>query len=1022
MPQDATLEDVAPWRELARLGVTARELDVLTAVGERLSNAEMADRLNVSERTVESHVSSLLRKLEVSGRRQLASFAPAGLGSSGGASSVGDGLVLPLARMVERGGLFGRERELQLLVQEWEAAASETRVVLIRGEPGIGKSRLAAELAKDVHGRGGRILLGACVEGPQRPYEPFVAALESIAGLRDARLDALFPRPGVATDSDAESVVAADRDRLAVQFALYDLLAEAAEPPGLLFVLEDLHWASQGTREAVASIARSPRRAPLLMVVTSRDDPSTSGGYGSYLGRLARAPSVATVVLGGLDAAAAARLIGELGTGLEPAVGLAQTGGNPLFLRELARGGPGGQSLREVVAERFERLRADDVDVADAAVVTGDPIDSGLLAVALDRSSDDVLDALERIEGVGIIGAGVRAGTFAFTHDVFRSGRYADLGAARRMQLHAAIARALDGSDGADARLADVARHACLAGPRFGSERAADLARRAGDVAARATDYGAAVEHYRHALDAMALQPAPDRSTRLAVTIDLGAALILTGDAAGYEVLRAAVGDARRLDDDVLLATALCAMAPVPGGGPGGPLFLERFEELLLQTADALPPSETSWRIRLLAMLGVHLRFGDDVPRGTALITDALAAARQLGDPITLGRALMSFRFCGGPLDLDQKLDCGRELLDLGERTGQEIFTTVGCQHLSWCYCELGDRAAMNQWHDAAALRVRWPDLEQLNQVSQIQMLDGDLDGASNTVDDMERVEGSIKPYVEPKRFVIADLRGHLPDADQLRAALESDPHDAWQLEALLARSLARTGRLREAEALLEAARSRAYEPRYAPLPWTLAISCLAEAAALCGHVECAADIVGLFEPLAGRWVDAGIAVWDTVDRVRALSLLTAGEAPAARDLAERAVAASRSQHTPILLARELVVLAAATERLGGDGSASVREALAFADRTGARLVNHDARLLLTSPGRDDEIGLTPREEQVIERIATGETNHQVATALGISEATVRKHLEHAFQKLDVSTRTGAVARAAELRAMRHRT
>ena len=133
----------------------------------------------------------------------------------------------------------------------------------------------------------------------------------------------------------------------------------------------------------------------------------------------------------------------------------------------------------------------------------------------------------------------------------------------------------------------------------------------------------------------------------------------------------------------------------------------------------------------------------------------------------------------------------------------------------------------------------------------------------------------------------------------------------------------------------------------------------------------------------------------------------------------ERAIATSRRQQTPILLAGRLVVLAAATQRLGGDRSAPLREALAIAHRTGARVVNHDARVLLATPELDDELGLTPRERQVIDRIATGETNGQVARGLGIAEATVRKHLEHAFHKLGVSTRTGAVARAAELRTVR---
>ena len=184
--RSVTLTEMELWREeLARRGVTTRELDVLAGVTDRLSNAEIADRLGVSERTVESHVSSLLRKLEVSGRRQLGAFVPTRMPSSGGAWPEPGRLVGSLARMVERSGLFGRELELQLLLEQWEAAASGTRVVLIRGEPGIGKSRLAAQLAADVHGRGGRVVHGACVEGLQRPYEPFVAALADVATSRD---------------------------------------------------------------------------------------------------------------------------------------------------------------------------------------------------------------------------------------------------------------------------------------------------------------------------------------------------------------------------------------------------------------------------------------------------------------------------------------------------------------------------------------------------------------------------------------------------------------------------------------------------------------------------------------------------------------------------------------------------------------------------------------------------------------------------------------------------------------------
>ena len=95
---------------------------------------------------------------------------------------------------------------------------------------------------------------------------------------RDAALDALFPRQATGSDGTCNDVVDAEHDRFAAQDALYDVLAEMAAPSGLLFVLEDLHWASEGTREAVASIVRAPRRVPLLLVVTTRNEVSSPAG------------------------------------------------------------------------------------------------------------------------------------------------------------------------------------------------------------------------------------------------------------------------------------------------------------------------------------------------------------------------------------------------------------------------------------------------------------------------------------------------------------------------------------------------------------------------------------------------------------------------------------------------------------------------------------------------------------------------------------------------------------------------
>ena len=201
------------------------------------------------------------------------------------------------------------------------------------------------------------------------------------------------------------------------------------------------------------------------------------------------------------------------------------------------------------------------------------------------------------------------------------------------------------------------------------------------------------------------------------------------------------------------------------------------------------------------------------------------------------------------------------------------------------------------------------------------------------------------------------------------------------------------------------------------------AISTWAETAAIVEDTPAGAELEQLLEPLSGRLVDCSTHMTDTVDRVRALLRLASGDYAMAHELATHAIASSRQRRTPIFLARELVVLAAAQQHLGADPAVAadtIEEALAIARRTGARIVARDAALFLLEPIKcsrtHDQFGLTARERQVLDQLAAGATNAQIAAALGIAAATVRKHLEHAYEKLQVSTRTAAAARVAEMR------
>jgi hypothetical protein len=334
-----------------------------------------------------------------------------------------------------------------------------------------------------------------------------------------------------------------------------------------------------------------------------------------------------------------------------------------------------------------------------------------------------------------VIGAGDRPGRFAFAHDVFRSVHYASLSSSRRMRLHAAVADALGGRPNAGRELAERARHACLAGQRFDPGLAAELARRAGDEASDATDHGAAAEHYRHAITALDLVPDVDEGRRLEVLIRLGGALILSGDSDGRTILEMAAQTARRRGDPVALAEAVCAMVLVPGGSTTNVKPDPVFRTLAELALDTLPPTEVAWRIRVQAALGMQLVLTDSPARGDAMVRDAVAAARRLGDPVALGRALLSFRFCGGPTQLEERMACGVELAELGDRIGSELFSYVGRQQLCWCYQELGDREQTARWFAAAAARMRVPDIEQLSQPPTEAILDGDLQLAEKLTD-----------------------------------------------------------------------------------------------------------------------------------------------------------------------------------------------------------------------------------------------------------------------------------------------
>ena len=198
-------------------------------------------------------------------------------------------------------------------------------------------------------------------------------------------------------------------DRYASQVGIAAFLAATAQRQPTLLVLEDLHWASAVTRQAVLHVARTGGAAPLLVVATTRDAaPDLDDELQRWLADAARLPVCDIVPLSGLDLEATGTLLAELGGSVDPSVALHDTGGNPLFLRELATAGTSSPTLRDLLAERYSRLSDEDLDVVDAGAVLGESVRVDLVAAAVSRPVDEVLDSLQRACDGGPDGTGVR--------------------------------------------------------------------------------------------------------------------------------------------------------------------------------------------------------------------------------------------------------------------------------------------------------------------------------------------------------------------------------------------------------------------------------------------------------------------------------------------------------------------------------------------------------------------------------------------------------------------------------------
>jgi tetratricopeptide (TPR) repeat protein len=679
---------------------------------------------------------------------------------------------------LRRGGweFVGRDREMAELVAGLEdALGGRGRLFLVAGEPGIGKTGLAEQLARHATERGARVVWGRCWEGGGAPpYWPWAQIIRAIAegcddqtltswlGVGSAYVAQMAPdlaaRLGTMAITSAPSIES-DAARFYLFEATAGFLKKAAAVQPLLLVFDDLHAADAPSLLLLRYLARDLRGARLLVVGTYRDvDVGWSPGIGDSLGELIREGQLTT--LRGLARSDVKDLIGDLvGAAPSEAMVLAvheTTEGNPLFVREAVRllssagrlqqpGRPDVPipgSVRALIQQRLAPLSADAVQVLSAAAVVGRDFDLSLVGPACGLPAERVLGAISEAVGLGVVvEESVALGRYRFSHSLMREVIYEALPIPVRAALHRAVGEAIERLHGTDSdgHIAELARHFAEVASIGESARALTYTRRAGDRAMQAHAYEEAVTEYRRALRAMEIA-GPDEDLRCELLLRLGAARVRAGRyPEAKEVYLQAAEIARRLGSPDRLARAALGFGEpqVEGGHVNRQLVA-----LLREALAALSPEDSPLRARLLARLSVELTFSEEVHLTDSLSRQAVEMARRLGHVAALGDALDArWMAVWGPDGLEERSGLAGEILNLARQTGDRDLELLGRATRAATSLESGDFLAVEAdiaVHARLADELRMPVHQWTTKTMQAMraLLQGSFDEAEKLADE----------------------------------------------------------------------------------------------------------------------------------------------------------------------------------------------------------------------------------------------------------------------------------------------
>ncbi|MCH7737872.1 MAG: AAA family ATPase [Chloroflexi bacterium] len=955
---------------------------------------------------------------------------------------------------------IGRRQELAVLSAALEDALSgRGQMVMLTGDPGIGKTRLVQELASNAQSFGAQVLWGWCYEhAGAPPYWPYVQPIRNHIETVDARrLTSQLASGGAAI----AEIVPELREKLPelgplsaaepeqARFRLFDSVAtffkNVSQEQALLFVIDDLHWADDSSLLLLEFLAREITASPVMIVGTYRDVEVTGDHLlNRILGNLARENHFQRMQLGGLSQQETGELV-EAGSGVtvtEDAVSTLyrRTEGNPLFVGEVVAA-VGLQvitrdsnwtasiptAIREATVRRLSQLSEPCKRLLRTASVVGRDFNIQLLRdLNTDIPEDEFLEGLDEALGIGVVESfPARPGRYQFCHALIEQAVYEEISPIGKARAHAAVGEALERlhHDNLDERAGELAYHFAEAVAVSGTEKTVRYSLIAGEKALDSFAYDQALIHFGRVLEAKEGQA--DDAESADALFGLGRAQSAT--LPRHEMKEAQVNLNRAFDYYASMGDTVRIVAIAEFPFPVWSQHQVQGARLLRRALD-LVPDDSLEAGRLHSYLGnIQGMVDGDYPSARESFDSALAIARREGDSALEMRTLnFAAQVELWHHQIEESLKSSLLAVDLavaasdprGEVSGRywANLTSRALGHSQEFQRQasailkpaerLGDRHWLATAHHTVAwtfvLRGEWNEAREANQRSvELEPLD---------------------PRVLMQRVILESQCGNRSEAEVYLERLESvvlgyeaGPTTANSCLAFTS-PLARTilGSVRRPEVGEAAIAGVLSSPAATPFFSTWARIGASLLAVLNDDTESAGELYTALKPLAGI-----AAVNFNLDRALGLLAGCLGDLDSAVGHFKNADGFyRRAGFRPELAWTCLDHSAALTRRdAPGDRDTAVTildEARSIATELGMTpLVDKAAELQERSvskpaTGPAYPSGLTQREVEVLSLIAHGKTNREIAIELVLSERTVQRHISNIYSKIQVRNRAEA--------------